>query len=51
MQDISTPKLIISYFVRFLGIFLVIFSLIAASQGFISVININRDGTTGVRYH
>lgn len=50
MQDISTPKLIVSYFVRFLGVFLVIFSIIAASQGFISVININRDGTTGVRF-
>lgn len=50
MQDIPTIKLIISYFVRFLGIFLVIFSLFAASQGFISVVNINRDGTTGVRF-
>lgn len=49
MNDISTPKLIISYFVRFLGIFLVIFSLIAATQGFISVININKDGSTGIR--
>ncbi|MCI0448383.1 MAG: SpoIIE family protein phosphatase [Chlorobi bacterium] len=49
MTDISTPKLIVSYFVRFLGIFLVIFTLMAAYLGFSSVININREGTTGMR--
>ncbi|HAX47851.1 MAG TPA: hypothetical protein DCX92_02585, partial [Bacteroidetes bacterium] len=50
MNDVSTPKLIISYFTRFLGIFLIIFALMAAVQGFISVININKDGSTGIRY-
>lgn len=50
MNDVSTPKLIISYLTRFLGLFLIIFALMAAIQGFISVININKDGSTGVRY-
>ncbi len=50
MQEISTPKLIISFFTRFLGVFLFLFSILAAIQGFISVININRDGSTGIRY-
>lgn len=50
MHDISTPKLIVSYFTRFLGIFLVIFSLMAAIQGFVAVININKQGSTGVRF-
>ena len=50
MNDVSTPKLIISYFTRLLGIFLIIFALMAAVQGFISVININKDGSTGIRY-
>lgn len=49
MPSISTSKLIISYFTRFLGIFLVIFSLLAAVKGVIAVVNINKDGSTGVR--
>src|SRR4030095_5524845 len=43
-------KLIISYLTRFLGIFLVIFSLMASIQGFISIMNINKEGTTGIRF-
>lgn len=50
MNDVSTPKLIVSYLTRFLGLFLIIFVLMAVTQGFISVININKDGSTGVRY-
>lgn len=50
MNTVSTPKLIISYFTRFLGVFLIIFALMAAVQGFISVININKDGSTGLRF-
>jgi serine phosphatase RsbU (regulator of sigma subunit) len=49
MRDIPASKLVISYFVRSLGIFLVIFTLMAAYLGFSSVININREGTTGMR--
>src|SRR5690349_22498659 len=49
MPSISTSRLIISYFTRFLGIFLVIFSLLAAIKGIIAVMNINKDGSTGVR--
>lgn len=50
MKDVSTGKLIISYLTRVLGIVLVLFSLMAIVQGFISVLNINRDGSTGIRY-
>lgn len=50
MIDVSTTKLVISYLTRFLGIFLIIFALMAAVQGFVSVININKDGSTGIRY-
>ena len=50
MQDIPTPKLIISYFVRSLGILLIFFSLMAAIQGGVSVFNINKEGTTGIRF-
>lgn len=50
MQPISTSKLVVSYLTRFLGIFLVAFSLMAAIQGLISVFNINKDGSTGIRY-
>ncbi|MEO8513350.1 MAG: SpoIIE family protein phosphatase [Ignavibacteria bacterium] len=50
MNDVSTLKLIISYFTRFLGAFLIIFSLMAAIQGFISLVNINKVGSTGIRY-
>ena len=49
MKDISTSKLIASYLARFLGVFLVIFSLMAAALSLVSVININKDGSTGVR--
>jgi phosphoserine phosphatase RsbU/P len=49
MPEISTSRLIVSYLTRFLGIFLVIFSLLAAAKGIIAVININKDGSTGVR--
>lgn len=50
MNDVSTPRLIVSYLTRFLGLFLIVFALMAAVQGFISVSNINRDGATGIRY-
>lgn len=50
MNDIPTVKIIISYFTRLLGILLLFFAVLAAIQGFISVININKDGSTGVRY-
>lgn len=50
MNDVSTLRLIVSYLTRFLGLFLIIFALMAAVQGFMSVININKDGSTGVRY-
>lgn len=50
MKTVSTYKLIVSYFTRFLGIFLIIFVLMAAIQAFISLVNINSDGSTGVRY-
>ncbi|NOS84697.1 MAG: SpoIIE family protein phosphatase [Ignavibacteria bacterium] len=50
MNDVSTARLIVSYLTRFLGLFLIIFALMAAVQGFMSVININKDGATGVRY-
>lgn len=50
MNEVSIPKLIISYLSRFLGLFLIIFAVMAAIQGFISVFNINKDGSTGVRY-
>lgn len=49
MKEISTAKLIISYITRLLGVFLVIFSLLAAAQGFISLLNMNKDGSTGIR--
>jgi len=49
MKEISTAKLIISYTTRLLGVFLVIFSLLAAAQGFISILNMNKDGSTGIR--
>ncbi len=49
MSEISTTRLIVSYLTRFLGIFLVIFSLLAAVKGIIAVVNINKDGSTGVR--
>jgi phosphoserine phosphatase RsbU/P len=49
MPEISTTRLVISYLTRFLGIFLVIFSLLAAVKGIIAVVNINKDGSTGVR--
>jgi serine phosphatase RsbU (regulator of sigma subunit) len=51
MNDVSTLKLIISYLTRFLGAFLIIFSIMAAIQGFISLININKEGSTGIRYN
>jgi len=50
MQQVSTIKLVVSYLTRFLGVFLVAFSLMAAAQGLVSVININKDGSTGIRY-
>jgi serine phosphatase RsbU (regulator of sigma subunit) len=50
MNDVSTARLIVSYLTRFLGLFLIIFALMAAVQGFMSVININKDGATGIRY-
>ncbi|MBL8017263.1 MAG: SpoIIE family protein phosphatase [Ignavibacteria bacterium] len=50
MQQTSTIKLVVSYLTRFLGVFLVAFSVMAAIQGFVSVININKDGSTGIRY-
>ncbi len=50
MNDVSTARLIVSYLTRFLGLFLIIFALMAAVQGFMSVININKDGSTGIRY-
>jgi serine phosphatase RsbU (regulator of sigma subunit) len=49
MQRVSTARLIISYLTRFLGIFLVIFSLLAAAKGGIALIKINKDGTSGIR--
>lgn len=50
MNDIPTVKIIISYFTRLLGILLLFFAVLAAIQGFISVININKDGSTGIKY-
>ncbi|MBZ0201713.1 MAG: SpoIIE family protein phosphatase [Ignavibacteria bacterium] len=50
MQQVKTSKLVVSYFVRFLGVFLVLFALMAAIQGFTAVLNINRDGSTGIKY-
>lgn len=49
MQQVSTARLIISYLTRFLGIFLVIFSLLAAAKGGIALIKINKDGSSGIR--
>lgn len=49
MPEITTTRLIISYLTRFLGIFLVIFSLLAAVKGMIGLVNLNTDGSTGVR--
>jgi serine phosphatase RsbU (regulator of sigma subunit) len=49
MKEVSTIKLIISYTTRLLGVFLVIFSLLAAAQGFISLLNMNLFGSTGIR--
>lgn len=49
MKQVSTSKLIISYLTRFLGIFLVIFSLLAAAKGGIALIKINKDGSSGIR--
>lgn len=49
MPEITTTRLIISYLTRFLGIFLVIFSLLAAVKGMVGLVNLNKDGSTGVR--
>lgn len=50
MNRVSTSRLIISYLTRLLGAFLVIFGLMASIQGLAALLNINKDGSTGVRY-
>ncbi len=50
MNRVSTSRLMISYLTRLLGAFLVIFGLMASIQGLAALLNINKDGSTGVRY-
>jgi serine phosphatase RsbU (regulator of sigma subunit) len=47
MKDITTGTLILSYLARFLGLFLILFSLMAAYLGFSTLSSISRDGTLG----
>src|SRR5512140_2936190 len=47
MNDIPTKTLILSYLVRFLGVFLILFSLMAAYLGYTSLVTINQNGTLG----
>ena len=47
MNDVSFKTLLLSYFVRFLGIFLILFGLMAVYLGFSTVTNVGRTGTLG----
>lgn len=47
MDEVSFKTLIISYLVRFLGIFLIIFGLMALYLGFSTITNIGKTGTLG----
>lgn len=50
MRSHSTLKTIISYFVRALGIFLIIFTAMAAILGFGTALMVSKEGTTGIKY-
>src|SRR4030095_8875224 len=50
MQEHSTIKTIVSYFVRSLGIFLIIFTAMAAVLGFGTAIVVGKEGTSGLRF-
>jgi len=50
MRSHSITKSIVSYFVRALGIFLVVFTSMAAILGFSTAIKVNNEGSTGIRY-
>src|SRR5258706_12724825 len=47
MSDVTFKTLVISYLVRFLGIFLVIFGLMAVYLGFSTITNVGHTGTLG----
>src|SRR5437667_2861447 len=47
MNEVRTGTLILSYIVRFLGIFLVLFSLMAVYLGFTALTSISQNGTVG----
>ena len=50
MKEHTTSKTIVSYFVRALGIFLIIFTAMAAILGFGTALKISQEGSTGIRY-
>ena len=50
MKEHSTAKTIVSYFVRALGIFLILFTAMAAILGFGTALKIGQEGSTGIRY-
>lgn len=50
MKEHTVSKTIVSYFVRALGIFLIIFTAMAAILGFGTALKISQEGSTGIRY-
>jgi phosphoserine phosphatase RsbU/P len=50
MREHTISKTIVSYFVRVLGIFLILFTAMAAILGFGTALRISQEGSTGVKY-
>jgi sigma-B regulation protein RsbU (phosphoserine phosphatase) len=50
MKEIPLYKKIISYLTRFLGVFLILFSLLALTNAFILILSVNKDSSSGIRF-